>query len=54
MGKIVSLDRRHLVDASNDEDHFTQTDGQQGCMKHQMGAQQTKAKDWQAEAAPQE
>jgi len=54
MGKIAPLERRHLVDASTDEDHYAQTYAKQGGVKHQMGAQQTKEKDWQAEASPQE
>jgi hypothetical protein len=54
MGKIVPLERRHLVDASEDKEHYTQTYGKQGCVKHKVSAQQTKEKDWQADASPQE
>jgi hypothetical protein len=54
MGKIVPLERRHLVDTSKDEYHYTQTYAKQGCVKHKVGAQQTKEKDWKAEATPQE
>ena len=54
MCKVTLLERRHLVDASDDEYHYTQTEAQQGCMKHKLIAQQTKEKDWQAEATPHE
>ncbi len=54
VGKIAPVERRHLVDASQDEQHYTQTYAKQGCMKHKVGAQQTKEKNWQAEATPQE
>jgi len=54
MGKIAPLERRHLVDASRDEEHYTQAYTKPGCVQHKVGAQQTKKKDWEAEATPHE
>jgi len=52
MGQVASLQRRYLVEASKDKEHYTQTHAKPGCMEYKLIAQQAKEKYGKTEATP--